>query len=86
MLRLQNKVTLVTGGNSGIGRAIAKLAVAEGARVVITGRNIERGEATMQALRQAGGQAIFVPAELSDEVQVQHVMMNADKPAPATAA
>lgn len=74
MLRLQNKVTLVTGGNSGIGRAIAELAVAEGARVVITGRNIERGEATMQALRQAGGQAIFVPAELSDEAQVQHVI------------
>lgn len=73
-MRLQNKVTLVTGGNSGIGRAIAELAIAEGARVVITGRNIERGEATVQALRQAGGQALFVPAELSDEAQVQQVI------------
>lgn len=63
-----------TSFDSGIGRAIAELAVAEGARVVITGRNIERGEATVQALRQAGGQATFVPAELSDEAQVQRMI------------
>lgn len=71
MMRLQNKVALITGGNSGIGRAIAELAVAEGARVVITGRNIARGEATVQALHQAGGQALFVPVELSEEEQVR---------------
>lgn len=73
-MRLQDKVTLVTGGNGGIGRAIAELAVAEGARVVITGRNVERGEATVKALRLAGGQAIFVPAELSDEDQARTVI------------
>ena len=74
MLRLQDKVVLITGGNGGIGRGIAELAVAEGAHVVITGRNVARGEATVQALQQAGGQAIFVPAELSDEVQARTVI------------
>jgi len=73
-MRFQNKVALITGGNSGIGRAIAELAVAEGARVVITGRNVARGEATVQALHQAGGQALFVQAELSDEDQVRNVI------------
>jgi NAD(P)-dependent dehydrogenase (short-subunit alcohol dehydrogenase family) len=73
-MRLQNKVALITGGNSGIGRAIAELAVAEGARVVITGRNRERGAATIAALLQAGGQARFVQAELSDEEQVRNVI------------
>lgn len=73
-MRLHNKVALITGGNSGIGRSIAELAVAEGAQVVITGRNTERGQATEQALRQAGGEARFVAAELSDEAQVRTVI------------
>lgn len=74
MVRLQDKVVLITGGNGGIGRGIAELAVAEGARVVITGRNVARGEATVQALQQAGGQALFVAAELSNETQAQTVI------------
>jgi NAD(P)-dependent dehydrogenase (short-subunit alcohol dehydrogenase family) len=73
-MRLQNKVTLVTGGNGGIGRSIAELAVVEGARVVITARDVARGKETVQALRQAGGQAIFVPADLSQEDQVRTVI------------
>jgi len=74
LIRLEDKVTLITGGNGGIGRAIAELAVAEGAHVVITGRNVARGEATVQALRLAGGEVLFVPAELSDEAQARTVI------------
>jgi len=73
-MRLKDKVALVTGGNAGIGQSIAMLASQEGAKVVITGRRIAPGEETVQAIRQAGGEAIFVPAELSDEDQVRHLL------------
>jgi NAD(P)-dependent dehydrogenase (short-subunit alcohol dehydrogenase family) len=73
-MRLKDKVALITGGNGGIGRSIAELAVSEGARVVITGRNVARGEETLQALRQAGGQALFVAADLSVEEQARRVV------------
>lgn len=73
-MRLKDKVTLVTGGNGGIGRSIAELAVNEGAKVVITGRNVVRGEETLRALRQAGGQALFVAADLSQEEEARRVI------------
>ena len=73
-MRLQDKVTLITGGNGGIGRSIAELAISEGARVVITGRNVARGEETLQALHRAGGQALFVAADLSQEEQARRVV------------
>jgi NAD(P)-dependent dehydrogenase (short-subunit alcohol dehydrogenase family) len=72
--RLHDKVTLVTGGNSGIGRGIALLAAEEGARVVIAARDVERGAAVVQTIRQAGGTAIFLAADLRDEAQVQRVI------------
>jgi NAD(P)-dependent dehydrogenase (short-subunit alcohol dehydrogenase family) len=64
LIRLQDKVALITGGNGGIGRSIAERAVAAGAKVVITARDVARGEETAQALRHAGGECIFVPADL----------------------
>ncbi|HMN31157.1 MAG TPA: SDR family NAD(P)-dependent oxidoreductase [Caldilineaceae bacterium] len=74
MYDIQGKVALITGGNGGIGRSIAELAVAEGVTVMITGRDVARGEATVEALRQAGGQAHFLPADLSQEEQVRQVV------------
>jgi NAD(P)-dependent dehydrogenase (short-subunit alcohol dehydrogenase family) len=72
--RLKDKVTLVTGGNSGIGRAIALLAAEEGARVVIAARDAVRGAATVEAIQEVGGTAIFVAADLRDEDQVKAVI------------
>src|ERR1700721_1500557 len=61
--RLANKTALITGGNSGIGLATAKLFVAEGARVIITGRNRETLAA---AARELGPNAFAVVADTTD--------------------
>jgi 3-oxoacyl-[acyl-carrier protein] reductase len=58
---------LVTGSTSGIGRAIAVMFAAEGAAVVVTGRNAERGDAVIAEIGGAGGRAVFLPADLHDE-------------------
>jgi NAD(P)-dependent dehydrogenase (short-subunit alcohol dehydrogenase family) len=59
---------LVTGSTSNIGRAIAGRFAAEGARVVVTGRDATRGGAVVEAVRAAGGEATFVPHELDGSV------------------
>ncbi|NNC54720.1 MAG: SDR family NAD(P)-dependent oxidoreductase, partial [Pseudomonadales bacterium] len=52
---LQGKVGLVTGGGVGIGRAICEAFSREGAKVLVADFNVETGEATAAAIRQAGG-------------------------------
>ena len=59
MKEFDGKVALVTGGGSGIGRATALAFAREGARVVIGNRNVQRGEETVQMIRDAGGKASF---------------------------
>jgi NAD(P)-dependent dehydrogenase (short-subunit alcohol dehydrogenase family) len=66
--RLQGQVALVTGSTSNIGRAIAIRFAAEGARVVVTGRDAVRGDAVVEAIRGGGGEATFVPHELDGSV------------------
>ncbi len=58
---------LVTGSTAGIGRAIAVAFAAQGAAVVVTGRNAERGAAVVDDITAAGGTAHFVAADLHDE-------------------
>ncbi len=62
-MRLKNKVALITGGNSGIGFATAKVFLAEGAKVAITGRNVEK---LNQAAKELGGDILAVPADTTD--------------------
>ncbi len=63
-MRLAEKVTLITGGTSGIGRATANLFAREGAAVAITGRSEERGREVVQEVVRAGGRAIFIRADV----------------------
>ncbi|WP_327177944.1 SDR family oxidoreductase [Streptomyces sp. NBC_01335] len=62
--RLDKRTALVTGATSNIGRAIALALGAEGAHVVVSGRDGERGERVVAEIRAAGGRADFVAADL----------------------
>ena len=68
---------LVTGSTAGIGRAIALAFAAQGAAVVVTGRNRERGDAVVQQVTESGGIAHFVPADLRDEHACTALVNNA---------
>jgi NAD(P)-dependent dehydrogenase (short-subunit alcohol dehydrogenase family) len=63
---LQDRVSLVTGGTSGIGAASAILFAREGARVALTGRRREEGERVVEHIRDGGGEAVFIQADLLD--------------------
>jgi len=63
-VRLKDKVALITGGTSGIGTATAKRFAQEGAAVVITGRDVERGEQIVQDIVATGGEALFIRSDV----------------------
>lgn len=65
MSLLKDKVAVVSGAGSGIGRAVAETYAREGAKVVITDINEEHGNATVKAIEEAGGEAFFVKADSS---------------------
>lgn len=71
MKTFEGKVALVTGGSSGIGRATALAFASKGAKVVIAGRNIERGEETVQMAKKVGGEAIFIKTDVSKALEVE---------------
>ncbi|HOJ22309.1 MAG TPA: 3-oxoacyl-[acyl-carrier-protein] reductase [Armatimonadota bacterium] len=64
-MRFKDRVVLVTGGGGGIGRTIALLFAGEGAHIVIGDLNIAGGEETVEMIRQKGGQAVFVEANVT---------------------
>lgn len=67
----QNKVALVTGGTSGIGRATAIAFAQAGAKVVVSGRREKEGADVVAEIKAAGGEATFVKADISQEAGVK---------------
>jgi NAD(P)-dependent dehydrogenase (short-subunit alcohol dehydrogenase family) len=67
----QNKVALVTGGTSGIGKATAIAFADAGAKVVLTGRREKQGKAVVDEIKKRGGAAAFFQADMSKESQVK---------------
>ena len=73
MGKLDGLVAITTGATSGMGRATAKLFAAEGAKVVVTGRNEERAKEVLDDIKAAGNEAIYVIADMSNLDDVQKI-------------
>jgi NAD(P)-dependent dehydrogenase (short-subunit alcohol dehydrogenase family) len=74
-MRLAGKVAIITGSAGGMGKLAAQVFAREGASIVVTDIAVKEGEETVQAVRDAGGKAIFVRADVSKEDEVQHMVM-----------
>jgi NAD(P)-dependent dehydrogenase (short-subunit alcohol dehydrogenase family) len=70
-MMLKDKVALVTGGTSGIGRATAIAYAKQQAKVVVVGRRIDEGEETVRLIQEAGGEAFFVQSDVTKEADVK---------------
>src|SRR5688500_7072867 len=73
MFRLENKITLVTGAGSGIGRAIAETFATAGAFVYVADRDSASGQETAKRVASAGGKATFVPLDVTKEEECESV-------------
>ncbi|MBQ9321628.1 MAG: SDR family NAD(P)-dependent oxidoreductase, partial [Eubacterium sp.] len=73
MGQLDGKVAIITGSTSGMGRDTAYRFAAEGAKVVITGRNEARAKEAADKIKAAGGEAIYVIADTSDLASAQKI-------------
>jgi len=66
---LDGQVAVITGGGSGIGKAVARAFAKEGCAVAIAGRTVARLDAVAEELRALGGRVIAVPTDVTDEGQ-----------------
>lgn len=74
MKTLQDKVALITGGTTGIGRATAIAFARQGAKVVVSGRRQKEGEETVKLIKEAGGTGIFLAADVGKAADVKNLV------------
>jgi NAD(P)-dependent dehydrogenase (short-subunit alcohol dehydrogenase family) len=77
MRRLEGKIALITGANRGIGRGIAEAFASEGAALTLMARDAALLNETAEALRQSGAEVLAVPADVTDEKQIQEAFRQA---------
>jgi NAD(P)-dependent dehydrogenase (short-subunit alcohol dehydrogenase family) len=75
-MRFQDKICLVTGGGSGIGKAAAQRLAAEGGTVFILNRNEEEGQAAVREITDAGGQAGFIETDVSKPEEIERAVQS----------
>ncbi|MGK7942608.1 MAG: SDR family oxidoreductase [Crocosphaera sp.] len=74
MKEFENKIALVTGATSGIGRATAMTFAKEGAKVVVASRRQKEGEETVKLIEQMGGESIFIATDVTQENSVRNLI------------
>jgi len=79
MKRLQDKVALITGGSSGIGRETSLLFAMEGAKIVVADVNDEEGQKTVDEIQKSGGTALYVHADVSKSEDCKNMIQFAEK-------
>ena len=74
MQRVKNKVAIVTGGASGLGKSSAKLLAREGAKIVVSDIDEEGGKKVVQQIKEDGGEAIFIKQDVAKEDEWKNVI------------
>jgi dihydroanticapsin dehydrogenase len=78
-MRLKDKVAIITGGAAGIGQATAELFAEEGAHVVVSDIDVHAGAQTVDAIKDRGGEAVFVEADVAREDDVRLLCEHTEK-------